>query len=111
MFRDGKAIQLWAYCIMPNHVHIVFTILEQADGLCVPLSKILHSFKRYTARECNKFLNRSGIFWQHESYDRVVRDNQEFMRMMDYVMNNPVKAGIAVKPEDWKWAYRREAFR
>ena len=69
------------------------------------VSKILQDLKKYTSGKCNKLLNRSGAFWQHESYDHVVRDNKELMRIVNYVLNNPVKAGLCEKWEDWKWSY------
>ena len=69
------------------------------------VTKILQDLKRFTARECNKVLNRSGAFWQHESYDHVIRDYDELQRIVEYVLNNPVKAGFCEKWEDWKWNY------
>jgi len=50
-------------------------------------------------------LNRSGTFWQHESYDHVVRGDKELIRIAEYVLNNPVKAGLCERWEDWKWNY------
>jgi hypothetical protein len=58
------------------------------------LYKILQSLKSYMAREANKLLNRSGAFWQHESYDHVVRDGKEPERIVSYVLYNPVKTGL-----------------
>lgn len=69
------------------------------------VTKILQDLKKYTAGKCNKALNRSGPFWQHESYDHVVRDQNELRRIIKYVLNNPVKAGLCEKWEDWKWSY------
>lgn len=69
------------------------------------VTKILQDLKKFTAGKCNKILNRSGVFWQHESYDHVVRDEKELRRIVEYVLNNPVKAGLCEKWEDWKWSY------
>ncbi len=69
------------------------------------VTKILQDLKRYTAGKCNKVLNRTGTFWQHESYDHVIRDYNELIRIVKYVMNNPVKAGLCEKWEDWRWSY------
>lgn len=69
------------------------------------VAKILQDLKKYTAVECNKILNRSGAFWQHESYDHVVRDEDELSRIIEYVLNNPVKTGLVDKWDDWKWGY------
>ena len=83
--RDGKTYQLLSYCIMPNHVHMVITV-ERSD---TSLYRILQSLKAYTARECNKVLQRTGQFWQRESYDDVVRNGKELERIISYVIDNP----------------------
>jgi putative transposase len=56
----------------------------------------------------NKLLKRKGIFWQHESYDHVVRDQDECSRIIRYVLENPVKAGLAGSAGEWKWNYYKE---
>jgi len=65
------------------------------------LSKILHSWKSYTANEANKLLNRQGAFWQREYYDHLIRDEDEFYRTIHYVQENPRKANFT----DWKWVW------
>jgi REP element-mobilizing transposase RayT len=132
-YRDGKVYLLFAYCIMPNHVHTVFAPLlteELARKLAEKarlrakdgkrkaqtddedddpvLAVIMQSLKGYTARKCNLALGRSGQFWQHESYDHVVRVAQEWDKTIKYVMNNPVKAGLVEEWQDWKWSYLRQ---
>jgi len=85
--------------------------LETEDGIYrnrvseYIVSKILQDLKRYTSGKCNKALNRSGTFWQHESYDHVVRDHKELIRIVNYVLNNPIKTGLCEKWENWKWSY------
>lgn len=61
------------------------------------LSVIMHSLKGYTARKANLALGRSGSFWQHESFDHVIRSPEEWERTVSYVLNNPVKAGLGEK--------------
>jgi REP element-mobilizing transposase RayT len=104
-YRDGKVYDLIAFCIMPNHIHLVFTPLEETPEKYYSLSKIMHSLKRHTAREANKFLGRWGEFWQHENYDHFVRDETELERIVKYVLYNPVKAGLVKEQSDWKWTY------
>ena len=116
-----------AYCIMSNHAHVVFTPLAmqssrtdivnsaentaQTKGLCYnPLSSIMQSLKGYTAHKANHLLGRSGAFWQRESYDHVVRDASEWQRIITYVLNNPVKAGLVDSWEKWQWSYCRLEF-
>jgi len=96
-YRDGTQYTLEAYCIMPNHVHMVFAPLV-FEGASISLSKIMHSLKGYTAREANRVLGRQGDFWQHESYDHAVRDEAELIRIVEYVRLNPSRVGL---PETW----------
>ncbi len=122
-YRDREHYQLDAFCIMPNHLHVVLMPLPQSEippdvSLChdgegnvgyieltpdgsprfvkveyYSLAKITHRIKRRSAREGNKVLNRRGELWEHESYDHYIRDHEEWQRTIDYVLNNPVKAG------------------
>ena len=106
-YLDGRKYELLAYCIMPNHVHAVFTPLpvEENGDEYYSLASIMQSLKGYTAREANRVLGRKGRFWQDESYDHVVRDRKELDRIVNYVLHNPVKAGLVELPEDWQWSY------
>ncbi len=123
-YRDGKVYCLDAYCIMSNHVHVVFTplVMQSAKTDVVnstestvqtkdfpynSLSSIMNSLKGYTAYKANRLLGRSGAFWQPESYDHVVRDASEWHRIVTYVLNNLVKAGLVDRWEKWRWSYCR----
>ncbi len=112
-FYDNKDYDLYAYCIMPNHVHVVFKMLDierDQDKHTYSVTKILHSIKSYTALECNKILNRKGPFWQSESYDRVIRDSDELENTIAYTLNNPVKAGLVKHWRDWPYTYCKPEF-
>ncbi|MBU0510252.1 MAG: hypothetical protein KJ638_00930 [Chloroflexi bacterium] len=91
---------------MSNHAHAVFQPLPKGDGYH-SLTSIMHSIKVFTALESNKILNRSGQFWQPETYDHVVRDDAEWRRILRYVVYNPVKAGLVTEWNDWPWTYCR----
>jgi len=106
LYRDGRDYRLIAYVIMPSHCHIVFATgdVTGLGGHDVSRERITQSLKRYTARECNRLLGRRGEFWQPESYDRVVRDDAELERIVLYVEQNPVKAGLCERPEDWSFS-------
>ena len=117
---DGNAYRLDSFSIMSNHVHTVFKpfvseaellTLIRWDGLTPltkypGLAKIMHSVKGRTARECNLLLGRTGGFWEHESFDHVIRAGK-FDKTVRYVLNNPVKAGLVDDWEDWPWNYCR----
>jgi len=106
-YRDGKVYTLHAFCVMSNHVHLVCTPLLKPEGTYYALPAILHSLKRYTAREANRLLGRQGVFWQAESYDHVVRNERAFHRIIAYVLSNPVKAGLVSSWDEWPWSYAR----
>jgi REP element-mobilizing transposase RayT len=109
-YWDGIRFTLICYCIMPNHVHLIISLKETADvrdskDKKYILTDILHSIKRFSAHRANAYLKRKGIFWQHESYDHIIRDSEELRRSVEYVVNNPVEAGLTERWEDWKWTY------
>ena len=99
-FFAGERYELRAWVVMPNHVHVVVWPMPGHT-----LSEILHSWKSYTSKEANKLLRRAGgKFWQDESFDHWVRDDEERARLVAYVENNSVKAGLCQRPGDWKWS-------
>jgi REP-associated tyrosine transposase len=90
---------------MPNHAHLVCTPLLKSENTNYGLTEILHSLKSHTALEANKLLHRHGTFWQDESYDHFIRDENELERIIKYVLYNPVKANLVKQQSDWKWSY------
>jgi REP element-mobilizing transposase RayT len=112
-FRNRKKYDLIAYCIMPNHVHLIFDLNERHERVGDSpylVTNILRDLKKFAARESNRVLHRNGEFWQHESYDHVIRNGEELERMIWYVLYNPVKAGLVDLWEKWKWSYVKEGF-
>jgi len=97
-FWDGKRYPWEAWCVMPNHGHVRFW---RFDG--ERLASILGSWKKFTSRRINAMMNRRGMLWQDESYDHRIRNEQEFARAVQYILDNPRKAGLA----DWPWVYVR----
>lgn len=87
---------------MPNHVHVLLTISSGAS-----LSDIFGSWKKFTARQANQLLGRSGAFWQGDYWDRFIRNEDHFNAAVSYIDNNPVKAGLARVPVDWQWGSAR----
>ncbi|SHK52033.1 REP-associated tyrosine transposase [Hymenobacter psychrotolerans] len=100
-FRHGKAYELICFCLMPNHVHIVVQLPDDAPDFM----RTLQSLKMNTALKANKILEREGQFWQRESYDHIVRDGKELQRIVAYVLENPVKAGLTDNWQDWPYTY------
>jgi putative transposase len=105
---DNNRYKLIAYCIMSNHLHMLIEpcVLKHADhkgkSARYPVAEALRLLKGSTGRECNMAIERSGHFWHHESYDHFVRDENELTRTIQYILNNPVKAGLA---KGWKFTY------
>ena len=103
---------LHAFCLMSNHAHL---LIEQ-QGIPDPpprrdgkhytaLSRAMRLLKGQSGALCNQILGRRGIFWQHESYDHLVRDEREFERILAYIVNNPIKAGQVADWQDWPYTY------
>jgi len=96
-YRSGSGYELHSFVVMANHVHLLITP-------AIDVSLLTKSLKRFTAREGNRMLGRTGHpFWQDESYDRLVR-NDEFRRIARYIEMNPVKAGLVASPEEFRWS-------
>jgi len=134
-FYDGRKIDLIADSIMPNHVHMVFQLLDQTSAVAglrrdgVPSYKasvrrvsdptkagrdrvpsytvtdIIGSIKKFSALRANRILGRRGAFWHNESYDRVIRNAEELERTIQYALMNPVRAGLCKDWRYWKWSY------
>jgi REP element-mobilizing transposase RayT len=96
-FREGKHYRLLAWCIMPNHVHVVVRLFPGRE-----LAKVVKAWKNISAKAANMALGRKGRFWQREYYDRLIRDGEELDRAIRYVLENPAKAGL--NNRTWVWS-------
>lgn len=106
MYFDKKDIDVICFCIMPNHIHLVFELLSK-DKL---VGDIMASIKRYSAKNANELLKFKGRFWQAESFDRLVRNEKELYNIIKYVLRNPVNAGLVENYEDWQHTYCRKEY-
>jgi len=97
---DGERYRLLAWCVVPNHVHVV---VEQIPGL----SKVAHAWKSFTAHEINRILGRNGAVWMREYFDRFMRDNDHLSTTIAYVEQNPASAGYVERAADWRWSSAR----
>ncbi len=86
---DGQRYALGRFVIMPNHVHVLVRPLMDHN-----LSGTLQGWKSVTAHEINKHLKRQGKLWQDESFDHIVRTEEQLERFACYIRENPVKAGL-----------------
>ena len=105
-FADGPGYELMAYCLMPNHVHLVVYLPIDAK---VPLARTLQRLKSHTARHLNRLRGSDGRVWQRESYDHRIRNARELAATIAYTLNNPVKAGLVADWQQWPHNYWHEA--
>jgi len=86
---EGERVLMISFVVMPNHVHALF--VQNSEW---PLEKLIQSWKRFTTREINKLLGRTGSLWQRDYFDRLVRDEQHLANCVRYVRRNPEKARL-----------------
>ncbi|MCM8537003.1 MAG: transposase [Lentisphaeraceae bacterium] len=106
-FFDKKRYDLLAYVVMPNHVHLLVKTYK-----CFPLRSLIHSWKSFTSNEINKYLEANAgrmpalpAVWQEDYWDRFIRDGNHFKSAVKYILENPVKAGLVDKWQDWRWSF------
>ena len=103
---DGQRYRLLVWCIMPNHVHVLIRPMEK-------LSRTIQSWKSYTGRWAMAHKAELGLgavgkrFWMREYWDRFIRDERHFHSVVTYIHENPVKAGLCNRAEDWTWSSAR----
>jgi REP element-mobilizing transposase RayT len=95
---EGKRYRLFAWCVMPNHGHVVARLFPGQT-----LAGVVHSWKSFSAKQANRILGSRGAFWQREYYDRLLRSEEELARAIRYVAENPVKG----KLKNWRWVWVR----
>ena len=99
MHFDSQRYNLIAWCIMPNHVHV---LIEQIEGYS--LGQCVRSWKQFSTTAINRLSGSSGQIWAHDYFDRFIRHEDHFAQTLGYIENNPVKAGLVTKPEDWPFS-------
>lgn len=96
--RADAGVSIWAYCLMPNHVHLV-VVPETAEGL----SHFLGPAHRKYALEINRRMGWKGHLWQ-ERFHSFVMDEPHLLAAVRYVELNPVRAGLCAAAVDWPWS-------
>jgi REP element-mobilizing transposase RayT len=108
LFENGRRIELHAAVIMPNHVHLLFTALENERAEPHSLAEIMKGIKGTSAYNINRLLRRRGQLWQDESFDRIMRSG-EFEHKFNYICANPVDAGLCNRPKEYPWLWTQPA--
>jgi REP element-mobilizing transposase RayT len=94
---------VYAAVILPDHVHVLSQPLSEEKGGFFELAEIIHSVKSFSAQKISRHRGVKGTIWQDERYDRIVRDEAEFLEKWQYIRNNPVKVGLSQTPEEYPW--------
>jgi putative transposase len=102
---NGKNFRLHAGVVMPDHVHLILTPFYDADGP-ISLMEILQAIKGASAHRINRLLQRRGPVWESESFDRALRREENIDAKIDYLIGNPVGAGLVCNPLDYRWLWR-----
>jgi REP element-mobilizing transposase RayT len=106
LFDNGRKVRLHAVVVMPNHVHLLFTPLQEAQGEWFRLAEIMDGIKGASSHSVNRILQRKGTLWLDESFDRVMRSDDELGVKILYIVQNPISAGLAKGPNDYPWCWR-----
>jgi putative transposase len=104
---NGRSIDLDAAVVMPNHAHTIFRLIEPHK-----LSRVLQQIKGRSARQVNQLLKQThsvkpASLWMDESFDHIVRHEAELQEKIEYIQQNPVRSGLALKPEEYRWLFVR----
>ena len=95
---DGSRYELYAGVVMDDHVHVLVKPLEEFR-----LQRIVHSWKSFTAHTFIGDHDRKVPIWQEEYFDRIVRDEKEFLDKARYIINNPLKRWPETEKYSWIW--------
>jgi REP element-mobilizing transposase RayT len=106
-FYDGKLYELHCYCVMPNHVHLLVRPMQDEAGTFHKDSVIVQRIKSFTARQINTSRGFAGKVWCENYFDRYIRHEKDYYKVVEYILNNPLKAGLVKDPGHWRHAWFR----
>jgi putative transposase len=106
---DSILFDLLAVVVMPDHTHLALVPRCQSDRT-VSIAEIMQAIKGTSAHKINREFGRRGPVWQQESFDRALRQEQQVDQKIDYMLGNPVRAGLVRNPMDYPcFGARRKA--
>ena len=97
--RKKHGFLLVAWVFLPDHWHAIFYPHSP-----LTISDVMETIKASSTRQINRARGESGPLWQGRFFDRALRTVQEYHETLEYIHWNPVKAGLVVRPEDWRWS-------
>ena len=98
---NAERYEIRAWCIMPNHVHVLFRVGSAS------MAEIVGSWKKHTGRQANRLLNKQGAFWSKDYFDTYMRDEEQERNTIHYIEENPVKARLVNDVKAWHWSSAR----
>ena len=101
---NGRKYDLYAAVAMADHVHLICLPLADTNG-SIPIPEITRTIKSESAHRINKALGRTGRVWQDESFDHILRGDESLTKKMQYILENPVRAGLVLEPQDYPWLW------
>jgi len=114
--RDHKRFYLLAWCVMPDHVHILLSPRRRPVGARssgrrgTPLSDCIRDWARVSAHVANKVLGQNGPLWQEGFHDHAIRRDEKLEDVVNYIHYNPVRRSLADRAEDWPWSSAADRF-
>lgn len=107
---NGIKYELFAACVMPDHVHVLFQPIiketnQSGEPIFYSLTEIMHSIKSFTAHEINRVSGQEGSVWEKESFDRYIRSDRDLQEKFLYIVENPWKSGVVGRQEDYPWIW------
>ena len=107
---DGhdKKYKLLFGVVMPDHVHLLLRPIEKESGVWYNLAEIMKAIKGVSARKVNLLYERHGAVWQDEYFDRMIRDEKEARKKLEYMWNNPLRKGLADSFEEYPFYIKPE---
>jgi REP element-mobilizing transposase RayT len=103
---NGSKISVHVAIVIPDHVHLLFTPLQDDGSTTYGLAEIMHGIKSTAAHAVNRQLGRSGSVWQSESFDRLLHRDESIAQKAEYICENPVRAGLVGAADEWPWIWR-----
>lgn len=106
LYHHGIKMQVHGVIVMPDHVHMVFTPLRDPKGRVFGLAEIMNGIKGASAHRINQALNRRGSVWQDESFDHILRSDEDIRSKVEYICQNAVRKALVKRAEDYSWLWR-----
>jgi len=104
-FYDSNLYELHAYCVMPNHVHLLLKPHADDPENGVLLSDIVRRIKGYTAKQIQKQGYSGNKIWRADYFDRYIRSDKDYAYTVAYILYNPVKASLVKEYSEWDYSY------